>query len=469
MFKRFAILAILALVLAAQPALAQKPQQPEQEPQKAAQTRQTQAQASQAADQAARLDAADADMAITYDQILEHPDDVELNYRYARAQIARGELKNAGATLERILLVNPNLARVRLLYAVVLLRLDSMVEAQRELETLQALPMPDSLREEIERYLALVKKSQKRNRINGSFSLGLENDDNRNSTPATTQMLFGNTPVKLVGDTSRRHDDASTLFMGSIGLLHDLGTQAGHTAFVNYSYYRAEQASVKTLNLQAHSVGLGGTYRAPLFNTTPSLLFDHIVLNQTTFLRQRGFSLHFDRQLNAKLALYMDFKNMLQIYSPTVDVPASMDRNGAQMDFLWGGDYLLNPKMKVGASVDYTVKHARRDFDSFQRAGLNLRHEWLLTRGMFLMSAVSYNHDSYDEPDFVVSSHYRTDDWWRASATVGAPLSLLHPALKDLMATLTYEYFHSLSSIDNYSYTNNKIVGLVSWRWDTAF
>ena len=46
---------------------------------------------------------------------------------------------------------------------------------------------------------------------------------------------------------------------------------------------------------------------------------------------------------------------------------------------------------------------------------------------------------------------------------------MIHPAFKELMATLTYEYFHSLSSIDNYSYTNNKIVGLVSWRWDASF
>jgi tetratricopeptide (TPR) repeat protein len=445
-----------------------------------ARTEQTQAQAAKAADEATRLEASEADMSITYDQILERPDDVELNYRYARAQIARGELKNAGATLERVLLVNPDLAKVRLLYAVVLLRLDSLVEAQRELETIQNLPMPDSLRQEIEQYLALVKKRRKNTHLAGSVSMGMEDDDNRASRPATNQMLFGNAPVTLAGVSGTRQNDASTLFMGNIGLNHDLGYQAGHTVFVNYSYYRSEQAAVKILNLQAHTVGIGGTFKSDIVNVTPTFLIDQVDLDQLEFLRDRGFNLRFDHLLNPRTLVYMEFKDMLQIYMNTQDVPNATDRNGSQLDFLWGVDYQLNPKMKIGASVGYTIKTANspassanpfpnEGFDSFERNTINLHHEWMLPRGMFLLSNASYNHDSYDEPDVAVSSEYRTDDWFRISSTFGAPLSLLNKAFKDFMGTLSYEYFMSLSSIDNYSYTNNKITGLVTYRWDAAF
>ena len=57
---------------------------------------------------------------IPFKQVLSAPDNVQLNIDYARQQIAAGDLKEAGATLERILLLNPTLYDVRVLYGLVL-------------------------------------------------------------------------------------------------------------------------------------------------------------------------------------------------------------------------------------------------------------------------------------------------------------------------------------------------------------
>ena len=51
-----------------------------------------------------------------------------------RQQIAAGDLKEAGATLERILLLNPTLYDVRVLYGLVLYRLGLYDRARYELE-----------------------------------------------------------------------------------------------------------------------------------------------------------------------------------------------------------------------------------------------------------------------------------------------------------------------------------------------
>jgi len=45
---------------------------------------------------------------------LEDPDNIMLNFRYAQTQIKNNNLLGAAGTLERILLVNPNLSKVRL-------------------------------------------------------------------------------------------------------------------------------------------------------------------------------------------------------------------------------------------------------------------------------------------------------------------------------------------------------------------
>ncbi|MCM8794329.1 MAG: tetratricopeptide repeat protein [Candidatus Omnitrophica bacterium] len=87
---------------------------------------------------------------ISYEQILADPDNVELNIRYARAQIARGNLKAAATALERILLIDPSLAQVQLLYGIVLFRLDNTEEAERMLIAVRGMEIPPSLREEVD-------------------------------------------------------------------------------------------------------------------------------------------------------------------------------------------------------------------------------------------------------------------------------------------------------------------------------
>ena len=92
--------------------------------------------AAQASGHRAALQPTDA---VTYEQVLADPDNVELNFRYARAQVARGDLRGASATLERILMTDPSLAQARLFHAIVLLRLDSLQDASRELTLIRGL------------------------------------------------------------------------------------------------------------------------------------------------------------------------------------------------------------------------------------------------------------------------------------------------------------------------------------------
>ena len=93
----------------------------------------------------------------------------------------KGELLSAAATLERILLVNPNLADVRLLYAVVLYRLDSLNEAEKELNALKGVTLPPELREQVTAYEKKIK--QRSCKANKAFL------DERTINPKTKKLL----------------------------------------------------------------------------------------------------------------------------------------------------------------------------------------------------------------------------------------------------------------------------------------
>jgi len=327
--------------------------------------------------------------------------------------------------------------------------------------------LPGALRAEADRYLAAVQKRGKRTLLSGSLNLGFEYDTNRNAAPSAGRSLFGDNDVLLTG-TSQRRDDTSLNLIGTVGARHQLAGQAGHQVFGNLTYYQAEQTLRKSLNLKAYSVQAGGVYQTGFLKATPALLFDHVQLAQRTFLRNRGGELRFDLPFRRRTNFFVAGRDVLQDYVATPDVPTAPERTGAQIDLTAGSDHLLGPVMKLGTLIGYTRKNARKSYWAFDRVALGLNHAWLLGRGSFFLTNVLYNHDRYDQPDTAISLRWRRDDTVRASGTLGAPLSLLHPKLNDLVATLTYEYYQACSTVKNYSYTNNKIAGMLTYRWEVG-
>ena len=198
--SRLARIGTLALGLAALsgPAAAQPRAPSVQEQQRPAQGLREAERAERAFKAAEELRPLEAGERVSYAAVLQHPDDVELNYLYAQSQVEAGDLRGAAATLERILLLAPDLARVRLLYAVVLFRLDNLNEAEREFRTVSQLPMPDSLREEVDHYLEQIALRRKATRYSATVGGGMQWDSNRNAGPDGDRVLFLDTPFDLV-------------------------------------------------------------------------------------------------------------------------------------------------------------------------------------------------------------------------------------------------------------------------------
>ncbi|HXS99344.1 MAG TPA: tetratricopeptide repeat protein [Elusimicrobiota bacterium] len=465
--SRSLLVAALSVLVAAAPAFAQNPDVMEKEGQRPAEQAAKSSKTSEAASESAKLNAGGgAD--VTFEQVAADPDNVDLNYRYAQTQVRHGNLKGASATLERILLVNPNLVQIRLFYGVVLYRLDNLMEADREVSAVLASNPPDSIRTEASRYLAEIHKRQKRTQLSGRLGVGWEYDDNRNAGPSTgINQLFGN-PVQL-DPSSMRRSDTSVLFLGNVEAHHDLGLPAGHSVFATFNWYRAEQTTQKTLNLSAYSPALGGVYKTPFFDVTPQLVYDYISLAQTKYMKDHGFDLRADKTLSARAAVYADVRDVREVYSPTAVVPTASDRTGIRVDSTIGGDYALCPTNRLGLDVLYGVKHAQNIAFTYFRRGFGASDTWLLGKGTFLLTTLRLNVDNYDHADPLVSPGLRRDTIIQTDVTAGAPLSLLHPKLQDLVFTLTYENYDAMSTISNYSYTNNKISGLLTYKWSAGF
>jgi len=408
---------------------------------------------------------------VTYADVLKDPDNIELNFRYAQDQISRNELLGASSTLERILLINPNLVDVRLLYAVVLYRLDSLNEVQKELNILNGMTLPPEIKREVDFYQKKIQYQKRRTHFTLRESAGWGYDTNRNASPHSKQQLFFDFPLDTQGTNTRR-PDTHFLNVASLEVTHDLGFQAGHTVFANFTHYLQEQTNVRSLDLGSFQYELGGTYKGQYFNFTPSFVYNYLFLSDQSFLRSQGGNFLFDRDLTKKLNVSYDFRVERQDFMNISENTDSYNRKGPEFDHVWGVNYLLCPTMRWSSNIGYSEKFAKQRYYAYDRVSLNNSHTWIWPKGQFVINTLSAYFDRYQSPQFSVSSMHRHDNTIRYRVTYGAPLEtllvgkILPKPFKDIILTISYEYYHTLSSITNYTYTNNKIEGLLTKRME---
>lgn len=172
---------------------------------------------------------------VTYQDVLKDPDNIDLSFEYAKTQIRDGDLLGASTTLERILLVQPNLPRVRVLYALVLFRLDNMEEAERELKSVLKFRMPDSLRAQLRRTLKKVQRRKQRTRFSFLGNFAYQYDSNRNAAPGSGFLDSTSGPQPLTGDNGKQ-SDSSFQALSRLSVEHDLGFQARHRLLGSATY-----------------------------------------------------------------------------------------------------------------------------------------------------------------------------------------------------------------------------------------
>lgn len=419
----------------------------------------------------------------TWEQVMKHPDDVELNYGFAQSQVDKGDLRGAAATLARILLVNADLPKVRVFYAVVLFRLDDLDESEREFKTVRSASLPESLSTEIDGYLGQIAKKRRRTHVDASLSLGFGYDDNRNENPSTGTGLFQNISIPLNG---AKQKDTDILAMGNVRVARDLDSQAGHQLFATLGYVRDEQTVLKPLTLQDVSASVGGVYKTAFANYTPTLSYDnislgqdpvirepsaafqgggnHILLDQETFLRNWTAGTRMDKTLASGLVGHAEVDYSYQDFAITQAVPDANLRSGNQWATYAGVDYVLNPSQRLSTTFGYLHKNAVAEYYAYDRASWQASDTWLLGRGMFLLSSVTVWLDYYLQPD-PITLHDRRDQTVIPRLTYGAPLGFIHKCLDTTLFTLTYQYYYAQSTVPNYAYTDNRVAAAFVYQW----
>jgi hypothetical protein len=417
--------------------------------------------------EAAAVAASTAPAEIPFEAILGRPDDVGLNERYAFQQIREGDVRGASTTLERVLLVAPKNYRARLLYAVVLVRLDDDIDATIELDRVLRTPdLPPDMAAEAKTYARLVKRRRRRSHFDARLTFGFGVDDDRNSAPTSGQRFVLGVPFTLSAD-SRRKADTNLQFVGSVGASRDVFGPSGDKVFADFTYYRAEQRVYDLLNLQAYSPKLGALIHTRWLDLTPTVSFDHVLLSQSTYLRSRNAGLRADKRLSDDWRAWASYDYAYQDFVNTPRVTYAAERTGAQHDWQVGASWTPTPIDRLSATFLHRRKFAKNTgADAYRRESPGIEWLHLLGRGRFIDAGLTLQFDRYESPDpAVFPGVVREDNAMIPQIMYGQPLDLLWSRLEGFTASVGYQFFWEDSNVGNYRYTNNKATAFVSYKW----
>ncbi|TDQ84025.1 hypothetical protein A8950_0571 [Dongia mobilis] len=408
---------------------------------------------------------------VSYDQVLEDPDNIELGYRYALTQIRRDDLLGASATLDRLILLAPGEPNIRALRAIVLYRLDNLREAEKEFDDILALDIDPVLRSNIERYAAELGRRNQQTRMSLLTSFGYQYDTNRSGAPNSGRLrtFLGTFDVAPDG---RKEDDHSLTGFTRFTIEHDLPTQERHSLFGSLSLYAADQFQLDDYDTYDIGAEIGGRFEFGQVFLTPNLSYDHLILGDESYLDSIVAGLRADHRLNDPVNLwaradiaYLDYRNTAQY--PTGDL-----QSGGDVAATIGTDLYFGSSHRLTVSAGYGRFNADVEWESYQGPQLGLNHTWLLGDGAFLMTGLSGEYQDYDMADPVTGLASRHDWVYRARTTLGVPVQTLFmaeewpAALAGLTMSIYGEYYRADSNITNYDYDNVRAGATLSKRWE---
>ncbi len=421
---------------------------------------------------------------VTYGDVLKDPDNIDLNFRYAKAQIARGNVRGAAGTLERILLVTPDLVQVRLIYAIVLFRLDSIDEAEREFRALRKLKMAASLGVEIDGFLSSIKLRRQKTKTRTQLSFGVKYDSNVNAAPRDGQSLVVGIAADLTGRSRNQHDFAA-LGIVSAEVAQDMRHQARDELLFSASYYLNEQFAIDSQDLHTGSAGLGIRFRFENVTVTPKLQYTNLRLSREKFYSGYAGEILLERRNvipDLKIDGHFRVRVKAERFHSITESSTAPQQTGTLWEWEAGLEKKLTPRHKLSLTGVFTRKLPLSDsFNDYRGHNLALKHTWILSGGKFLLTGLDYSWDLYKTTDDSVTPfQVRHDNRARFRLTYGMSLDKFivgatagNPAaakyfdfLRGFTWTVTGEILDQDSNIRNFDYRNRRAQTMLTRAWN---
>ena len=402
---------------------------------------------------------------ITYMQILQKPNDLDLNLKYARQQGKAGNFKQTIATLERLNMIYPDNVEIKLYLLSVLVQADSPDKALtiiEEIKTNEDLT-PEDLEtvNEIEEQMK-ERKAPKLWNFYADLGGGFIQNNNVNSVSKNRLQVSSDAIVPF---NSAMHDRTYSSSLG-VTALRSVGEASSF--MINAGFSDSRQVVDTADDFDSYSLTFA-------FDTTigNQSISPYLSLSKTdnqddadNFANGAGIGGYFpvgDRNSFSYGYAYSESKNNRNLNDTTADETNAIGHNVSL-----GHDFALNEIISTSTGLGYSVSEAKvgtNDFHTYDFSlRINLAFPWAY---ISIGDALSFN-DYIHQDTSVVSNIIRSDVTNTMDIMVTKALGDFVPFLdpnKNLFLNLSYEKVISEANIMNYDY----IADSYSFSFSKAF
>jgi tetratricopeptide (TPR) repeat protein len=231
-----------------------------------------------------------------FQEMLKKPADLDVLFKFAGLAAKTGDLEGAISALERMLLINGDLPRVRLELGVLYYRLGSYEVARTYLESALKSPnLPADVRSRAEQFMAQVQSQQKTSVFSAEAFIGMRYQSNANLGPATSNVqLFGQ--AANLNQQSLGQPDWGVVSTLQIRHRYDLGLQDKAAIETQFTSYINRQLQLTAANVSIFDLTSGPRFQ--VFNgifedvtLKPFGAFGYILVNDTPYYGSYGAGL----------------------------------------------------------------------------------------------------------------------------------------------------------------------------------
>ncbi len=401
--------------------------------------------------------------------------DPERSFEFVQAAVAVGDLRGAIAALERILLIDPKLANIKLELGVLYLRLGNPQLAQNYLnQALEAPDVPELVRERAEEMLARAEAAASRHRFSGLLSLAGRFDTNANAAPAAVRLfdpIVGVVEATLQEEFTER-EDYSMQALGSLQYGYRLDSQAGHEIEANLLLYAQRYDVSNEVNTTLIDFDLGprfyfGDIVSQDLSLRPYVTVSYLQLDDESYLRTVGGGIGVRKYFSPRLRAegYVEAEDFE--FSDSERRPTVSKRSGPQVALGGVLSYQLFTNTLLTAALTLAAIDAEEEFESFKDLAFvfSLAQYYPAPFGLTRLpwsTALSarVRQSWYDEPDPTIDPNTTRDDTRQDDI-----LSTNIPLSRSWTVVLSAQYTENNSSLPNNTFDNVSGSMGVSWRF----
>jgi len=408
----------------------------------------------------------------TFKAMLANPADLDVTFRYAELAIQVGDFEAAISALERMLLFNPDLPRVRLELGVLYFRLGSYAVARSYLQrATEGASVPDDVRSRVAIYLAEIDKRMSPHQFAGSIYGGVRYQTNANAGPERAAVTVLGLPFNLDGRFTQKND--RNLFLsGSLRHTYDPQLQSGDVMVTEATVYGAKQDEQDQLNLlfiEITSGPRGQFFSEHLEGVTyrPYVLVNYVGLEDTSYFYAPGAGLNFTKQFTPALIGEVNFQAKDKTYYDTARRPTSSLQDGPEYEARIDVRYQLTNDVALSGGVFYKAESADASFNSNDEVGVTagIVHVYaapftLTAQDWTSSLSGTWRETNYHQPDIAVDPNDdRHDQEWLATFLTSVPVTPDWSVIGTLQRTVVE------SNFKNFTYTNWAASIGAAWRF----